>query len=163
MAPIVESLPSYVKDSQHVLQISHNFNFLGEDKLIFTMDIMSLYTIIPNGEGFLALKHFFDLRSVKEPSSETLLSLADLVLTLNSFSFADNYKQINGVAMGTKMVPSYANLFMCYIEHQLFNQYNGPKPVLYHHYIDNCISATSSTREDPQSIYNCCQFVSSCS
>ena len=60
MAPIVRSLPSYqsyVKDSQHALQIFRDFNFLGEDKLIFTMDITSLYTVIPNGEGLLALKH----------------------------------------------------------------------------------------------------------
>ena len=58
MAPIVRSLPSYIKDSQHLLQIVRDFNFLGEDKLIFTMDITSLYTVIPNGEGLLALKHF---------------------------------------------------------------------------------------------------------
>ena len=51
MTPIVRSLPSYVKDSQHALQIFRDFNFLGEDKLIFTMDITSLYTVIPNGEG----------------------------------------------------------------------------------------------------------------
>jgi len=68
-----------------------------EDKLIFTMDITSLYTVIPNGEELQALKHFFDLRAVKVPSSETLLHLAELVLTLNCFSFADSYfKQING-------------------------------------------------------------------
>ena len=99
MAPIVRSLPSYVKDSQHALQIFRDFNFLGEDKLIFTMDITSLYTVIPNDEGPLALKHFFfDVRTVKEPSSETLLRLAELVLTLNCFSFAGSYfKQINGL------------------------------------------------------------------
>ena len=58
-----------------------------------------------------------------------LLRLAELVLTLNYFSFAGNYyKQINGVAMGTKMGPSYINLFVGYVEHQFFNQYNGPKP-----------------------------------
>ncbi len=104
MAPIVRSLPSYVKDSQHTLQNFRNFSFLGEEKLIFTMDITSLYTVIPNGEGLLALKHFFDLRTVKDSSLETLLRLAELVLTLNCFSFADSYyKQINGVAIGTKM------------------------------------------------------------
>ena len=63
------------------------------------MDITSLYTVIPNGEGLLALKHFFDQRTVKEPKSETLLRLAELVLTLNCFSFGDNFfKQTNGVA-----------------------------------------------------------------
>ena len=49
------------------------------------------------------------------------LRLAELVLRLNCFSFAGNYyKQINGVAMGTKMGPSYANLFVGYVEHQFF-------------------------------------------
>ena len=107
-----------VKDSQHALQIFRDLNFLSEDKLIFTMDITSLYTVIPNCKGLLALKHFFDLRTVKKPSSETLLRLAELVLTLNCFSLAGSYyKQINGVAMGTKMGPSYASLFVGYIEH----------------------------------------------
>ena len=149
MAPIVRSLPSYVKDSQHALQIFRDFNFLGKDKLIFTMDITSLYTVIPNCEGLLALRHLFDLRTVKEPSSETLVRLAELVLTLNCFSFAGSYyKQINVVAMGTKMGPSYAKLFVGYIEHQLFNQYYGPKPDLYRRYIDDCVGTTSSTREE---------------
>ena len=39
------------------------------------MDITSRYTIIPNGQGLLSLKHFFDQRTDKEPSLETLLRL----------------------------------------------------------------------------------------
>ena len=50
--------------------------------------------------------------------------------------------------MGTKMGPSYANLFVGFIEHQFFNQYHGPKPELYGRYIDDCIGATSSTKEE---------------
>ena len=30
----------------------------------------------------------------------------------------------------------------------IFNQYNGPKPDLYRRYIDDCVGATSSTREE---------------
>ena len=55
MAPIVKSLPSYMKDSQHALEIFRDFKFLGQDKLIFTMDILSLCTVIPNNEALLAL------------------------------------------------------------------------------------------------------------
>ena len=149
MVPIVKSLPSYIKDTNHALEIFRDFNFSGENKLIFTMDITSLYTVIPNKEGLQALRFFFDQRTIKEPSSETLLRLAALVLTRNCFSFADNhYKQVNGVAMGTKMGPSYANLFVGYIENQFFNQFNGAKPELYGRYIDYCIGATSSSREE---------------
>ena len=90
MAPIVKTLPSYIKDSQHALEIFRDFNSLGQNKLIFTMDITSLYTVIPNDEGLQALKYFFGHRTVKEASSETLLRLTELVFTLNCFSFGGN-------------------------------------------------------------------------
>ena len=115
------------------------------------MDIRSLYTVIPNGKGLLVHKHFFSfyLHTVKEPSSETHFGLAELVLTLKCFSFAKSYfKQINCVAMGTKMRPSYANRFLDYIKHQFFNQYNVPKPELYRRCIDDCVGAPFSTREE---------------
>ena len=46
------------------------------------------------------------------------------------------------------MGPSYGNLFVGYVEHQFFNQYDGPKPDLYGRYIDDCIGAISSSREE---------------
>ena len=53
---------------------------------------------------------------------------AEPVLTLIYFSFGDNYyKKTNGVAMGTKMEPSYANLLVGFIVHQFFSQINGPQ------------------------------------
>ena len=85
MVPIVKSLPPYIKDTNHALEIFRDFNFSCENKLIFTMDITSLYTVIPNNKGLQALRFFFDQRTIKEPSSETLLRLAELVLTLNAF------------------------------------------------------------------------------
>jgi len=116
MVPIVKSLLLYIKDTNHTLEIFRDFNVSGANKLIFTMDITSLYTVIPNNERRQALRVFFYQCTIKEPSSETLLRLAKLVLTLNCFSFADSpHKQVNGVAMGTKMGPSYANLFVGYI------------------------------------------------
>ena len=57
MAPIVKTLPSHIKDSQYALEIFRDFSFLGQNKLIFTMDITSLYTVIPNDKGLRALKH----------------------------------------------------------------------------------------------------------
>ena len=40
----VKTLLSYIKDSQHALEVFRDFNFLGQNKLIFTMDISSLYS-----------------------------------------------------------------------------------------------------------------------
>ena len=86
MVPIVKTLPSYIKEIQYALEIFRDFNFLGQNKFVFTINIISLNAVIPNDEGLWALKHFFDHCTVKEPCSETLLRLAELVLTLNCFS-----------------------------------------------------------------------------
>ena len=80
MAPLVRNLPSYIKDTRHALQIFQNIHFSGTHKLIFTMDIKSLYTVIPHHDGLRALKFFFDKRPVQEPSTLVLVRLAELEL-----------------------------------------------------------------------------------
>ena len=62
--------------------------------------------------------------------------------------------------MGTKMGPSHANLFVGYIESQFFNQFNGTKPELYGRHIDDCIGATSSSREELDHFITVCQLLS---
>ena len=42
---MVKTLPSYIKDSQHVLETFCDFNFLGQNKLIFTKVIIIFYLI----------------------------------------------------------------------------------------------------------------------
>ena len=112
------------------------------------MDVKSLYTVIPNGDVLLALTHFLNKRHVLQPLTRTLVRLAELALTLNTFSFNGNfYRQTGGVAMGSRLGPNYACLFMGHIEEQIFDQYTGTKPALYKRYIDDA-GATSGTREE---------------
>ena len=108
------------------------------------MDIKSLYTVITNNDGLRALAHFLDKREVKEPSTATLTRLAELVLALNAFSFnGDHYRQVRGVAMGSKMGPNYvyACLFVGFVEDQMLNQYSGVIRQLYRRYIDDAVGA----------------------
>ena len=55
MAPIVKTLPSFIKDSQHALEIVLEFHFLGQDKLlffwisnIFLINVLKHYSAQPN-------------------------------------------------------------------------------------------------------------------
>ena len=147
--PLVQSLPSYVKDTNHMLRIADSFRFPGTSNYVFTMDVKSLYTVIPNGDGLLALTHFLNKRPVLQPPTHTLVRLAELVLTLNTFSFNGNfYRQTGGVAMGSRLGPNYACLFMGHVEEQIFAQYTGTKPALYKRYIDDIVGATSGSREE---------------
>ena len=38
MAPFVKSLPTYIKDTNHALNILKQFSFPGNNKFLFTMD-----------------------------------------------------------------------------------------------------------------------------
>ena len=81
--------------------------------LLLTLDVSSLYTNILQEEGITACEEFLNCWERQEPPTADLWELIQLVLTKNSFVFNKfNYLQIHGTAMGTRMAPSYANLFM---------------------------------------------------
>ena len=145
LKPIVVTLPSYLKDSSHLLRVLNNVSFDPTSKgYLYTMDVKSLYTVIQNDQGLVALKHFLDRRSSLSPPTDTIIRLAELVLTLNHFEFNHEfYAQVQGVSMGTRMGPSYAYLFMGFLEQQFLEQYRGPVPDVYKRYIDNCVGYTS--------------------
>ena len=119
------------------------------------MDVKSLYTVIPNADGLSALKHFLEQRTIKDPPTSTLLRLAELVLTTNGFSFDQQfYVQVGGVAMGSKLGPSYACLFVGYQEYLITQQYLGPFPHLIKRYINDIVGATSLPRDELQAFTN---------
>ena len=149
--PINTRLPSYVKDTNHLLQIFGSVppTKPGEKRLLFKKDVTSLYTTIPNNDGLLALKFWLEKEESFPHPIHTILRLAELVLTLNHFEFnGDHYTQIRGVAMGTRMGPSYACLFMGWIEHCFFESYTGPVPEVYIRFIDDTEGTTVMERSD---------------
>ena len=50
----------------------------------------------------------------------------------------------------SKSIPpnSNANLFVAYMENEFFSNYNGPTLDLYKLFIDDCVGATSSSKEE---------------
>ena len=84
---------------------------------VIPMDVKSLYTVISSGDSLLVLTHFLNKRPVLQPPTHTLVRLAELVLSLNRFSFNGNvYWQTGGVAIGSRLGPNYACLFAGHVE-----------------------------------------------
>ncbi|XP_033124709.1 uncharacterized protein LOC117123022 [Anneissia japonica] len=147
--PIVQTLPTYIKDSSEAIRIFNQFYFTGDHKYVFTMDVRSLYTSIPIDDGLNALKHFLEKDNPSNCSTSCLIRLAELVLRTASFSFNGNYyRQISGVSMGTRMGPSFACLFMGYLEEQIFARYSGATPHLFKRYIDDVVGTTSCSLDE---------------
>ena len=66
------------------------------------MDTISLYTVIPNGEGFQALNPFIDQRTVKEPNNcvSPRKEHTQFITPVNSFQTAQKYtSEISFVTM----------------------------------------------------------------
>ena len=60
------------------------------------------------------------MRWVTDHTPQILVKLLTLILKRNTFEFNVKHNlQIQGTAMGTKMTPSYANIFMGKLEKQL--------------------------------------------
>ena len=58
MSPLVANLTTYVKDTTHALEIVNSFDFNNANpnqRFLFTMDVKSLYIVIPNDSGLQAL------------------------------------------------------------------------------------------------------------
>ena len=96
--------------------------------LLLLLLLLLFSSVIPNGEGLLALKHFFDQHTGKEPSYETLLRLAELAPAFNFFQFGDQYFR------RFYRIPIFQSIRL------------GPEPELYGRYCDDCIGASSSSQ-----------------
>ena len=147
---IVRTLPTYVKDTNHALILLEELHFTSScHRFIFTMDVTALYTSIPHTDGLQAIRHFVERYPITGADSNAIVRLTQLVLDLNTFEFDGHYfEQISGVAMGTKMGPSYANLFMGYLEEKFLKNFPDQSPEFFKRYIDDCVGVTSMPRPE---------------
>jgi hypothetical protein len=114
--PYVQIQASYIKDTQDFLQKISGTQ-TRPSTILATIDVSSLYTNIPHVDGIKAIRDILEENQHQSPPIECIEKLTQLVLTNNIFKFKDTlYIQTQGTAMGTRMAPSYANLFMAKLE-----------------------------------------------
>ena len=74
---------------------------------------MSLYPNISHEDGLVAMRKALDALEDQTVSTHSLTELAECILKNNIFEHnTSSYKQLRGTAIGTKMAPSYAIIFM---------------------------------------------------
>ena len=119
----MRSLGSYVKETTLTLNTPDSFRFRDGDgqRMVFTMDIKLLFTVIPNDGGLCALQYYLDKREMLEPPTDTLLGMAEIVLTLNTY-------ELNG-----------------YVEERMLSSYTSITPELYERYMDDVLHVMKKT------------------
>ena len=126
----------------HVLRNLDDLKELPPGSLLVTLDVSSLYTNIPHKEGIEACRkalNFSGHLSRSHLKTESICDLMCMILTMNNFEFDSSHLiQLHGTAMGTRMAPAYANLFMGDLEEKLLAQFSL-KPYLWWRYIDDIV------------------------
>ena len=141
---------SFIKDTTHFLNKLEHLEQLPQNAFLVTLDVSSLYTNIPHNEGIDAYRHFLNTRdrNASSISTETLCDLLRMILTMNNFSFNDkHYLQTHGTAMGTRMPPSYANLFLAKFETYALSCASF-QPFIWWRYIDNTFVIWTRSAQD---------------
>ena len=154
LKPHVPSIPSYIKDTNHLIDILSDIPVSKNARLV-TFDVSSLYTNIPQDEAVAAIREFM----ADKPNPQTADMLAELtkiVLEGNIFEFGtDFYIQVHGTAMGTRMAPNLSNIFMHLLESK--NLENAPiKPKIWRRYIDDILAIFECTDDELKEFEQCC-------
>ena len=142
LKPHVPKIKSYLRDSGHLISILESTP-IPENCTLATIDVKSLYLNIPHEDGIKAvLNRLYRTPELTDQMAilpNTMADLLGIVLKQNYFQFTDRmYHQVQGMAMGTKMAPSYANIFMAELEEKLLANY-PIDPLLWKRYIDDIL------------------------
>ena len=126
---------SFVRNSTHLINILNEIT-LQPGMLLCTSDITSLYTNMPHNEDIQSIKEILAIHRTPNnlPHNSYIIELLEVVLANNHFEFNGTfYHQMSRTAMGTKLAPSYANLFMMKFEEKYVYRWVPLKPDFWEH------------------------------
>ena len=126
LLPIVVKQHTYVKDSNHILNILEATP-LPKNVILATLDVISMYTNTPQEEAINACeqayekapKSYYDINKISAPSMRKLI---ELILSKNCFEFNKQfYLQKIGCAMGSQASPEICDIVMYDLENRIIS------------------------------------------
>ena len=129
-----------VKSSAEFIYLLHSNNFNG---IIGFLDVESLFTNVPIDETIdMLLKHAYNQPTIAPPKipTEPLRKLLELCTRKAPFKSPNGklYVQIEGVAMGSPLGPTFANFYMGELERNIFENVTE-KLLTYVRYVDDIL------------------------
>ena len=119
----------------------------AEKTYMVSFDVKSLFTNVPLAETIdICAKVLYHKDNNLKLSKTSFMKLMNLATSAIEFSFDGNmYCQTDGVAMGSPLGPTLANIIMGYLEQEYFC--NNKKPLMYVRYVDDCFILFENKQE----------------
>ena len=132
---------TFILDSQNLIQILENLTFPCNSNL-YSCDFDSLFTKINLQHALTLITEFVSKNLFCDELKTTAFYKLLKFLFENNYFIFDNliYKQINGVAMGSKCAPSIANLYIYILEKNFLTIH---KPLFYKRFVDDIFIITT--------------------
>jgi hypothetical protein len=147
---LVPNIPSFLQDTPDLLRHFEelNKNDLPPGAFPVSIDVVGLYSNIPIEEGIDCFEEALNKRKDQTVKTSLLTKLLTLVLKLNIFEFGTQlFKQLVGTAMGTKVAPTFANIFMAKIDKKILE--NSKTFIhFFKRYIDDILIIWTGTEKD---------------
>ena len=145
ITPLAKKNPTYLGSTKEFVELIEglpNFSRSGfRNFFMVTADIKSMYTNIPHDQGIDSVIRCIDENRSTMPNhtphSRVIRMFLHFILKQNYFQFMDKfYLQVEGVAMGCKLAPALANIFMYDLEKVMLEPYMNILKV-WRRYIDD--------------------------
>lgn len=149
LQPVVQKTESYLKDTQHILQLIENIDLKGEPIILATADVSLLYTIIRHHQTCEAVKCALRKHtSLPCMQRKYIIKCIDFCLKNNYFLYQQTFfHQKTGVAKGAKFAPTLQTYSQW--EEESVYKYKPIELILYKRYIDDIIIIWKGTKEKP--------------
>ena len=128
LKPIVREIPHIFLNSLQLIKDSKSIS-ITDFTILVTLDVMSLYPNIPIEQSIEIILNYIETHNNPTyPPLCIIKTMLNFVFKHNCFNFRDLFfLQVHGIAMGTKLAPNYANLFMTHLEENfVFNYHIQP-------------------------------------
>ena len=151
--PLLQYVKAHLRNTEHLLRNLRNIdNGELKNKFLFSLDVVSLYPSVNNDAAIDTLRLYLE----RERNNIQLyqFSVADVILLTqtifqnNCFSWKRKfYQQLRGLAMGNRLAPILAILYMDRIENQAIYSDLSLSVSIYFRYIDDCLTPASNPEE----------------
>ena len=151
--PLLQFVKAHLRNTEHLLRNLRNMkNGELKNKFLFSLDVVSLYPSVKNDAAIDTLRLYLEREKkniqLYQFSTSDIILLTKAIFEKNCFSWKRSfYQQLRGLAMGNRLAPILAILYMDRIENQAIYSDHLLSISIYYRYIDDCITPVDNPSE----------------